>query len=136
MGDSTNERTGDVQPRRVFPADGFWAVGQGQPIPGVEDERYERGDSHPETSGAGLHGPPGSVSGLGAFAPGAEQPSGVVPEYPEYEMVADTDPKTGEVRFYLPSRYRAMAAARRRVEKKRALRRSLAERGITDVTIV
>lgn len=53
----------------------------------------------------------------------------------EYEMVADVDPRTGQTRFYLPSTYRAMQAARIRRDKKRALRRELTRLGITGVTI-
>lgn len=54
----------------------------------------------------------------------------------EYEMVADVDSRTGQTRFYLPSTYRAMAAARIRRDRKRALRREMYRLGITDVTIV
>lgn len=53
----------------------------------------------------------------------------------EYEMVADVDPRTGRTRFYLPSTYRAMQAARIRRDKKRALRRELTRLGLTGVTI-
>lgn len=54
----------------------------------------------------------------------------------EYEIVAEVDPRTGRTRFYLPSTYRAMAAARIRRDRKRALRREMARLGISDITIV
>lgn len=55
----------------------------------------------------------------------------------EYEMVPDVDPETGDTRFYLPSTYRWMLAARIRRDKKRALRRGMREQGIpTGLTIL
>lgn len=53
----------------------------------------------------------------------------------EYEMIADVDSRTGRRSFYLPSTYRAMAAARIRRDRKRALRRELARLGISGVSI-
>lgn len=54
----------------------------------------------------------------------------------EYDMVEGVDPKTGERKLYLPSRYRAMQAARERVARKRAIRRELARQGISGVTSI